>query len=91
MRGGSWNNDARNVRAAYRNANHPENAWNNNGFRLARAQMSARRLAPDQTSIQCVATRHRTAKGFPARDKVEQKPTRKPAGARWRSSHQGLA
>ncbi len=36
-RGGSWNNSARNCRAAYRNWNHPSNQWNNRGFRLARA------------------------------------------------------
>jgi Sulfatase-modifying factor enzyme 1 len=33
IRGGSWNNDARNVRAAYRNANHPGNRNDNLGFR----------------------------------------------------------
>ena len=37
IRGGSWNNSARNCRAAYRNWNHPSNQWNNLGFRLARA------------------------------------------------------
>jgi len=38
IRGGSWNNSARNLRAAYRNANHPGNRNDNLGFRLARAQ-----------------------------------------------------
>ncbi len=33
--GGSWNNDARNVRAAYRNHNEPSNRNNNLGFRCA--------------------------------------------------------
>jgi hypothetical protein len=33
LRGGSWNNNANNVRAAYRNNNHPDNR-NNNGFRV---------------------------------------------------------
>lgn len=37
-RGGSWNNDARNLRAAYRNANHPGNRNANLGFRLAGAR-----------------------------------------------------
>jgi len=37
MRGGSWNNDPRNVRAANRNANHSSNRNSNLGFRLARA------------------------------------------------------
>ncbi len=36
-RGGSWNNDARNCRAAFRNRNSPDNRWNNLGFRWARA------------------------------------------------------
>ncbi len=33
IRGGSWNNDARNVRAANRNANHAGNRNNDLGFR----------------------------------------------------------
>ena len=37
IRGGSWNNNAKNVRAAYRNDNQPDNRNNNLGFRLARA------------------------------------------------------
>jgi hypothetical protein len=37
MRGGSWNNDARNVRAACRNDDDPEDRDNNLGFRCARA------------------------------------------------------
>ena len=35
VRGGSWNNNARNLRAANRNNNSPGNRNNNNGFRLA--------------------------------------------------------
>jgi hypothetical protein len=35
LRGGSWNNNPRNARAAYRNNNQPDNWNNNNGFRLA--------------------------------------------------------
>ena len=46
-RGDSWNNDARNVRAAYRNANHPDNRNNDLGFRLARAQEHAGGRVPD--------------------------------------------
>jgi formylglycine-generating enzyme required for sulfatase activity len=34
-RGGSWNNDARNCRAANRNRNDPDNRDNNLGFRVA--------------------------------------------------------
>ncbi|WP_425332342.1 formylglycine-generating enzyme family protein [Rhodoblastus sphagnicola] len=37
LRGGSWNNNARNVRSAYRNRNDPEDRNDNVGFRCARA------------------------------------------------------
>ena len=36
VRGGSWNNNAVNARAAYRNNNVPGNRNNNQGFRLVR-------------------------------------------------------
>jgi len=35
LRGGSWNNEARNLRASVRNRNTPDNANNNIGLRLA--------------------------------------------------------
>jgi hypothetical protein len=35
LRGGSWNNSPGNARSAYRNQNHRDNDWHNNGFRLA--------------------------------------------------------
>ena len=38
IRGGSWNEQARNVRAAYRNWNRPGNRNDNLGFRLVRGQ-----------------------------------------------------
>jgi len=38
LRGGSWNNNARNLRAANRNRNTPSNRNNNNGFRVALGQ-----------------------------------------------------
>jgi hypothetical protein len=38
MRGGAWNNPARNARAACRNNLHPENRNDNVGFRCVRAQ-----------------------------------------------------
>jgi hypothetical protein len=47
IRGGSWNSNARNVRAAYRNRNHPSNRWINLGFRLAREQTRDGGPAPD--------------------------------------------
>ena len=34
LRGGSWNNNAQNVRTANRNNNTPSNRNNNNGFRV---------------------------------------------------------
>jgi hypothetical protein len=34
LRGGSWNNNPRNFRSAYRNHNQPDNANNNVGFRV---------------------------------------------------------
>ena len=37
LRGGSWNSNAQNVRAANRNDNPPDNRNDNIGFRLARA------------------------------------------------------
>ncbi|KAB2875763.1 MAG: hypothetical protein F9K38_14375 [Pseudorhodoplanes sp.] len=36
MRGGSWNNNPRNLRSANRNRNTADNRNNNNGFRVAR-------------------------------------------------------
>jgi eukaryotic-like serine/threonine-protein kinase len=41
IRGGSWNNSARNCRSAYRNWNEPGNRWNNQGFRLLAAHLPA--------------------------------------------------
>jgi len=35
LRGGSWNNNQRDARASIRNRNTPDNANNNNGFRVA--------------------------------------------------------
>ncbi len=34
LRGGSWINNKTNARVAVRNNNHPNNDWNNNGFRV---------------------------------------------------------
>jgi len=34
LRGGSWNNNQNNARVSGRNNNHPDNNWNNNGFRV---------------------------------------------------------
>jgi len=51
IRGGSWNNNARNVRAAYRNHNDPDNRNDNLGFRCARAHNRTERSGPEQIAI----------------------------------------
>jgi len=40
LRGGAWNNNARRARSANRNANQPDNANNNVGFRFCLSSMS---------------------------------------------------
>lgn len=40
-RGGSWDNDARNCRSAYRNRRHPDDRNSNLGLRLAAAHLPA--------------------------------------------------
>lgn len=67
-RGGAWNSNARNLRAANRNANEPGNRNDNLGFRLAGAQTLPRaacvRSAPDQTAVATGgACRRRTQRG----------------------------
>jgi len=51
LRGGSWINNGRNCRSAYRNHNDPSNRNNNIGFRLARAQYAVGMSVNDQTFI----------------------------------------
>jgi hypothetical protein len=51
IRGGSWNSNAHNVRAANRNWNEPGNRNDNIGFRLARAQTWAGSPTPDPTVV----------------------------------------
>ncbi len=46
-RGGSWINDARNVRAAYRDHNEPGKRNDNLGFRLSQAHIPAGWPDPD--------------------------------------------
>jgi formylglycine-generating enzyme required for sulfatase activity len=41
VRGGSFNNDARNLRGAYRNNDHPENRNDNIGFRVVWSRSAA--------------------------------------------------
>lgn len=53
LRGGSWINNGRNCRSAYRNHNDPANRdiIDNNGFRLALAQHAVGMGVQDQTLI----------------------------------------
>lgn len=76
-RGGSWNSNARKVRAANRNGNSPGNRNNNLGFRLAREQKRSRSNAPDPTC---------TASGCPS---SRRKPSGTWCGSRGsRSAHE---
>jgi hypothetical protein len=47
VRGGSWNNNRRNARCAYRNRNVPDNFNNNVGFRVFSHDPGARPVKPD--------------------------------------------
>ncbi|MBX7168094.1 MAG: hypothetical protein K1X74_17290 [Pirellulales bacterium] len=47
LRGGSWNNNARNCRSANRNRNMPDNRNNNMGFRVASTAGGASREGPN--------------------------------------------
>ena len=57
LRGGSWINNGRNARSAYRNHNDPGNRNHNNGFRLALARRGGGCHLMDQT---CILSRHPT-------------------------------
>jgi hypothetical protein len=48
IRGGSWNNNASNLRSANRNNNNPDNANNNIGFRVALPAQAFRRMPEDR-------------------------------------------
>ena len=66
LRGGSWINDGRNLRSAYRNNHDPGNRNDNIGFRLARARDAAGGRRIDQTlilSARAVAPARRKASG----------------------------
>ncbi len=60
IRGGSWNNNPRNVRAANRNHNAPDNRDNNLGFRLVSTRHRPRARFTDLVSAHqaCPAGRY---------------------------------
>lgn len=51
IRGGSWNNNGRNCRSAYRNRNEPDERNNNLGLRLVLAQHTVGMGVNDQIVI----------------------------------------
>jgi hypothetical protein len=51
LRGGSWNNNIRNLRSANRNHNNPDNRNNNNGFRLARTSAGHMSMAGPEFDV----------------------------------------
>ncbi|MCL4880430.1 MAG: SUMF1/EgtB/PvdO family nonheme iron enzyme [Anaerolineae bacterium] len=57
LRGGSWNNNQDNARAAYRNNNNPDNRNNNIGFRVVVSSHSSvplqRRSLTDERIANC--------------------------------------
>ena len=55
LRGGSWNNNARHVRAACRNWNQPDKRNDNLGFRCARAHARTGRFVFEQMTIQVIS------------------------------------
>jgi hypothetical protein len=57
LRGGSWNSNARNVRCANRNANHPGNRNDNIGFRPARIHQGPDGPTAEQTRILSIRCR----------------------------------
>ena len=57
IRSGSWNDNARNVRSAYRNRNEPGNRNDNLGFRCARAHGWTGGSAPEQAGLPAIICR----------------------------------
>jgi len=86
VRGGSWNNDARNVRCAARNAIHPADRNDNVGFRLARAQPRVGRPASDPTIAPSAPIWERQTSGERRCASRRQKPFRKLTGVSFFSS-----
>jgi hypothetical protein len=58
LRGGSWNNNQNNARVSGRNNNHPNNKWNNYGFRVVLAPHGLaflpEVLADEQSAVEAI-------------------------------------
>jgi hypothetical protein len=81
LRGGSWNNNARNVRSACRNRNEPGNRNNNIGFRFARAHGRAGWPASDPDTIRSALSFYNVrqkASGLRCGSRVGEIPIPKP-------------
>ena len=62
LRGGSFNNNENNLRAANRNRNNPENRNDNNGFRVVASRSS--RYSPELSAGYCLAGRGEERRGL---------------------------
>ena len=51
LRGGSWNNNPRNVRSANRNRNRTTNRNNNIGFRISRTPYAGTEVSKDLSGV----------------------------------------
>lgn len=67
VRGGSWNNNQNNARAAYRNNNHPDNRNDNNGFRVV-VRCPTPHPYPHKEWVRPLFPRRLHALAWPARD-----------------------
>ncbi len=80
LRGGSWNNNARRLRSAYRNHREPGNRNNNAGFRLARARgASDGAVRPDLHPVRFLGKRQK-ASGARHVSRVADAPESLPGG-----------
>ena len=94
LRGGSWNNNARNTRTANRNRNTPDNRDNNNGFRVVSSGVSTSRVAgiarpswPEPAGSRivraCRSAVHRAAPSRRVRHSYPTGPSKGAAVAKW--------
>jgi len=68
LRGGSWNNNADNARAAYRNNNNPDNRNDNNGFRVVVVVRPTTHLLLLEEWVRPLFPRRLHALAWPTRD-----------------------